>query len=75
MKWLNTFIMKYILVTSINRQIISTHAKYPRHLSYFSNFGGTLVLQFWKYEKYIENQGLNKRQFVLQISPQRKLGS
>ena len=52
-KWVYTFIMKYILVTSIHIQIILTHAKYPRHLSYFSNFGGTLVLKLWKYEKYI----------------------
>ena len=37
MKWVCTFIMKYILVTSIHRQIILTHAKYPRHLLYFSN--------------------------------------
>ena len=30
---------------------------------YSSNFGGTLILKFWKYAIYIENQGVNKRQY------------
>ena len=29
----------------------------------FSNLAGTKMLKFWKYVKYIENQGLDKRQY------------
>ena len=68
-------IMKYVFVPSISKQITWPHAKYPRQLSYFSNFGGTLVLKLWKYEKHKENEGLNKCEFVLQISLQPNIRS
>ena len=42
MKWVYTFIMKYILVTSIHRQTILTHAKYPGIKYIFQIWG-----EFW----------------------------
>ena len=55
----------FFLMMFRNFEIVSS--KVPKSFMYFSNFRGILMLKFWKYEIYIENQGVNKRKYCFAI--------